>query len=120
MEMSSQTYKIPGSNLVPILQKFQQWMNFEAEESKENGADAHEPEVRVHVCNDLFEASFLKMVLVDEKIPFRVEGYEFNPYGAVLAAQHGLCTIIVNHADARRSLALIKEALASVDGSGDC
>jgi hypothetical protein len=117
--MAAQTYKIPGSSLVPTLQKLYRWVSSAKEKDEEKGLEGNEPEVRVHICNDLFEASFLKMVLVDENIPFRVEGYEFNPYGSVLAAQHGLCTIIVCEADVPRSMLVIKEALAAVSSSAD-
>lgn len=112
--MASKTLKMPNLGWLQAADKMVRFVPLAMEEGKAVDQERHSPEVRVHVCNDLFEASFLKMVFEEEEIPFRVEGYEFNPYGPVLAAQHGLCTIIVREEDATRSLEIIQEALAAV------
>ena len=112
--MASKTIKIPDLGWLQAVDKMARLFPRDLEGSEEADGGHVQSEVRVHVCHDLFEASFLKMVLQEEDILFRVEGYEFNPYGPVLAAQHGLCTIIVREEDAAKSLKIIQEALEAV------
>ena len=108
--------KLPEVGWLQAVDKMARLFPSEKGKGEEADLERKSSEVRVHVCNDLFEASFLKMVLSEEEIPFRVEGYEFNPYGPVLASQHGLCTIIVREQDAARSLKIIREVLDAVAG----
>lgn len=75
------------------------------------------PEVRVHVCTDPVEVSYITMVFKDADIPFRMEGYGLDPYGVLYIQQRGLCTLIVSEADAARATKLIEQLWTRPDST---
>ena len=83
----------------------------EESSSEETSASPRVCEVRVHVCGDPVEASYLEMVLEQEVIAFRREETAGGPYGFTFVPQMGFCTFIVQKDDAERAVGVISHAM---------
>jgi hypothetical protein len=79
--------------------------------SEESSAAPRVCEVRVHICGDPAEASYLEMVLEQEAIAYRREDTAMGPYGFTFVPQLGFCTLIVEKHDAEKAVTVICQAL---------